>query len=188
MKLRSDSKRYGLIAMTLHWTIAALVLFMLGFGRYMTGLPKGSFVRLEAFQLHHSLGLTILLLALLRIAWRFYNRGPDPLPTMRGWELWLMKTVHYWFYILLILLPLAGWAAASASPLGVPIEFYRLFQWPAFPGIEPSEPLFELFGEVHEFLGKAILALIVLHVLGAAKHALATKDAVMKRMLPWGKV
>jgi len=184
MKALSDSSRYGLIAMTLHWTIAILVVFMLWFGRYMTDLPKGSFERLEAYQLHKSIGLTVLLLTLIRIGWRLVNRGPDPLPSLRGWELWLMKTVHYWFYILLVVIPLSGWIMTSASPLRVPIEFHGLFPWPFFPGVSQSEAAFELFKETHEFLGKGMIALIALHLLGVLKHTFITKDRVLKRMLP----
>lgn len=187
MKVKSDTRRYGVVAMALHWAIAFAVLFMLWFGRYMTGLPKGSFERLQAFQLHKSIGITILLLTLARIGWRLYNRGPNPVPALKGWELWLMKTVHYWFYILLLLIPLSGWISASSSPLGVPIEYFGWFRWPPFPGIAPNEAVNGMFEEIHEFLGQGMIALIALHLLGVVRHTFIWKDGLLKRMLPWGK-
>ena len=185
MKVLSDSRRYGLIAMTLHWAIGALAVFMLWFGRHMVDLPKGSFERLQAFQLHKSIGISILLLTLVRIGWRLYNRGPNPPASLKGWELWLMKTVHYWFYILLLLIPLSGWIMSSASPLRIPIEPYGLFRWPFFPGVPANEAVFNLFKEAHEFLGNGMIVLIGLHLLGVLKHTFITKDSVLKRMLPW---
>lgn len=184
MQLRSDSTRYGSVAMLLHWIIASLVLFMLWFGHYISDLPKNSAWRQEALHWHHSLGLTVLILTVIRIAWRLFNRGPDPMPTMRGWELWLMKTVHYWFYIILVLLPLAGWAAASTSPLDNSINFYNFFQWPSFLGMPRRADFNDVFFEMHEFLGHVMIALIVIHLLGVLKHTFVTKDKILKRILP----
>lgn len=95
-----------------------------------------------------------------------------------------MKTVHYWFYILLVLLPLAGWAAASASPFDGSISFYNFFQWPSFLGIPRRIDFYDIFSEIHEFLGHAMIVLIVMHFLGVVKHTFLSKDKILKRMLP----
>jgi cytochrome b561 len=188
MKLLSDSRRYGVVAAALHWVIAGAVIFMLWFGRYMTDLPKGSFERLQAIQLHRAIGITILLLTLVRIGWRLHNRGPNPMPSLKGWELWLMKTVHYWFYILLLAIPLTGWISTSTGELRVPISFFGWFHWPFFPGSASNHAANEVFTEGHEFLGNVMIGLIALHILGALRHTFVLRDRLLKRMLPWAKL
>ena len=79
--LRNDQARYGAAAQTLHWLIAALVVVMFGLGWYMADLPLG-LRKFELYQLHKSLGLTILVLAAVRLIWRLLNPAP-PLPALQ---------------------------------------------------------------------------------------------------------
>ncbi len=180
-------KRYNLTAIVLHWLIALGVIFMLFWGRYMTDLPKGSFERLEAFQFHYSIGLSILVLSALRLVWRFINPAPPLIETMKNYEKILAKTTHYLFYILLLALPLAGWASVSTSSLDAPIIFFDLFQWPWLPGvhgIENREIINKVFKEMHVALGWVMLGLVVLHFLAVIRHTLILKDGTLKRMWP----
>jgi cytochrome b561 len=160
---------------------------MLFWGRYMTDLPKGSFERLEAFQLHYSIGLSILLLSVLRLIWRVMNPAPKLIPTMKKYQKILAKGTHYLFYILLIALPLAGWATVSTSSLDVPIIFFDLFRWPWFPGvhdIESRKIIHEVFEEMHVTIGWLMLGLVVLHFLAALRHTFVLKDGALQRMWP----
>ena len=186
MPSKADLK-YSSIAITLHWLIALAVIFMLVWGRYMTDLPKGSFDRLEAFQLHQSIGLTILILTIIRIIWRLRNPVPPQPEGLKPWEETLRKTTHIGFYVLLIIIPLSGWSVASTSSLGVPIEYFGQFDWPFISfltNIENKQDVHEAFEKVHEYLGWGMIALLVLHLAGIFKHTFILKDALLKRMVP----
>ena len=187
MTREPEGKKYNSVAIAFHWVIAVLVIFMLFWGRYMTDLPKGSYERLEGFQLHFSIGITILVLSVLRLIWRLMNPAPKLISTMKKHEKILARGTHYLFYGLLIILPLAGWATVSTSSLDVPIIFFDLFQWPWFPGvhdIENRKIIYEVFKQMHVTIGWLVLGLVVLHVLAAIRHALILKDGALKRMWP----
>ena len=179
--------KYSIVAMILHWLIALAVIFMLFWGRYMTDLPKGSFERLEAFQLHQSIGLTILMLTLLRIVWRLRHPVPPKPEGLGAWEATLRKGTHIGFYSLLIIIPLSGWSVASTSSLEVPIEYFGQFDWPFISfltNIENKQDIHEAFEEVHKYLGWGMIALITLHLAGILKHTFILKDTLWRRMVP----
>lgn len=180
-------KKYHVVAMAFHWIIAIPVLFMLWFGHYVEDLPKGSFDRLEGFQMHYSIGLTILILTLGRIIWRMIHPAPPMVPTMKRIEVIFAKSIHHLFYILLLGLPLAGWATASTSRLNVPIRFFDLFQVPWFPfvrGGEGQQAVHEFFEFIHVNLGWVMLGLFILHFAAVMRHALILKDGTLRRMIP----
>src|SRR6185503_10525195 len=100
--------------------LAALILFMLGLGLFMTSLEETDPRTFPLFQLHKSIGLTILMLSFVRLGWRLANPTPA-LPTgMSTWEHFAARGVHVLFYVLMIAIPLMGWATVSSAPLAVP--------------------------------------------------------------------
>ena len=108
--------RYSTVAIVLHWAIAALMLFQLALGQFMgPGRTPLSFAR---FQLHKSVGITILLLTVLRLLWRLMKKPPAS--SVGGWEGALAKLVHVAFDGLLLALPITGWVIVSASPTQIP--------------------------------------------------------------------
>ncbi|MFU8878152.1 MAG: cytochrome b, partial [Wenzhouxiangellaceae bacterium] len=137
----------------------------------------------QQFQLvnqHKSIGMTVLLLVLLRIAWRLFNRPPPLPPWTPAWERRAAAATHWLLYGLILAMPLSGWAWTSSAGYGA--EFFGLLD---IPGIAPvDERLEEILGGVHEWLSRAILALVALHVLAALRHHFVLKDNVLKRMLP----
>lgn len=179
MRLRNTPERYGLVAMTLHWLIALLIFGMIGLGWYMTGLPVGV-RKIQLYQLHKSLGITVLALVVLRLGWRLANR-PPPLPdTIRGPERLLARVTHFGLYLLIVAMPLSGWIIASAATL--PTSLYGLVPLPRL--VAPDEATLHRAGAVHEVLAWAILVLAALHAAGAVKHHVIDKDNVLRRMLP----
>jgi cytochrome b561 len=176
--------------MTLHWLIAILLVSNIGLAWYFNtlhGLPK-----IPPVQLHKSFGITILLLSLIRLTWRFVS-PPPPFPaSLHRWERLAAGTVYILFYVVMIGMPLSGWALTSASPIirFEPIRLYWTIPWPAIgPLSDLPQPQMKqahaAFVAAHGLLAKLAYGLIVLHVAAALRHLLLLRDGVMSRMVPF---
>jgi cytochrome b561 len=186
----TSKDRYSAAAITLHWLIALLILSNIGLAWYfntLTGLD-----RVAPTQLHKSIGITVLLLTLLRVGLRLTMR-PPPLPSDTApWEAFVAKAVHLLFYVVLLGLPLTGWFMVSASPLihVFPIKLYGLVEWPAIgplttlPRAQMHET-HEAFETAHGLLAKLTYVLIVLHVGAALMHQFVRRDVIVSRMIPF---
>jgi cytochrome b561 len=172
-------ERYGPVAQALHWLIAALIFVMLGLGYYMEDLPEGT-GKLELYGLHKSIGITIALLAALRLVWRLLN-PPPPLPAgMRPWERRAAGIVHASLYLMLFMQPLVGFLQSNAA--GVPVVLWGFVLLPALIG--PDEALGETLIGVHAVGGNLLAILVIVHVAAALRHHFVLKDDVLRRMLP----
>lgn len=184
----AGSARYSTLAILLHWLIAgAIVLQIVLAGRMEGPRTPTSFA---VTQLHKSIGITILLLSLVRLGWRLAH-PPAPLPTtMARWEVILAKVVHVGFYVVMIAMPLTGWLMISASRIQLPTLLYGTIPWPDVPGIANLAPaskrIWHEIGETgHGLIAKLIYVLLALHVAGALKHQLFSRDEpVLARMAP----
>jgi cytochrome b561 len=179
--------------MTLHWLIAAAIIVNLCLGLYMANiLTDQDPSRFPIIQFHKSLGLTILTLSVLRLIWRIVNPVP-PLPdSMSSGLKTLARTTHYLLYFLIIAIPLTGWALVSASPLGLPTNYFGLFHWPGIPFLTDltraqKMPLRHEFFAMHFYLAISALVLVPLHIAGALYHQFRGED-VLRRMLPGTRV
>jgi cytochrome b561 len=173
----SSSDRYDRFAVFMHWLIAVLVVGQFVFGWWMQEIPKQPpGPRAEAFNLHKSVGLTILALMLVRVLWRASHR-PPPLPTLPAWQARLASLTHVGIYALLLLLPLAGYFGSVFS--GYPVKFFGV-TLPAWGS--RSTGLKDLFSALHLVGGTALAALVVLHVAAALKHAFIDRDGLLSRM------
>lgn len=179
--------RYTSVAITLHWLIAFALGAMIALGKNMhtsDGRP------IEwMFQLHKSIGITILVLMIARIIWRVINR-PPPLPEgMKPLEAKASHGVHLGLYAIVILLPLSGWIMVSVSPFSFSTVLFGLIGWPHLPvlpdlALETREAVYPIMEEVHELLAWALIVLFALHLAGAIKHELSDEEGVLKRMIP----
>ena len=172
--------RYSAVSLVLHWTIALLVigqvLLIMGADQY-----EGAAAR-PWIEAHKSGGLLILVLTLVRLGWRVANPAiPLPEATPR-WQKIAARATHVLFYVVLLAMPLAGWAASSAA--GREILWYGLFEWPLLP-MPQSRGLAGDIMDVHEMVAKLLYVLIFLHVAGALKHQFVDRDNVARRMLPF---
>lgn len=182
----TSSNSYTKTAIILHWIIALLIIGQLIGGRVMMAMDPAP-LKYEIFQLHKSFGLIILMLSLLRLAWRLTHR-PPPLPEgMKPVERLGAKLSHIGFYVLMIGIPLAGWILVSASTRQITTKIFKVITWPDFPGVTRSEGLETIMKDVHEYMAYAAIALILLHVGAALKHHFVNKDHVLIRMLPFVK-
>ena len=183
-------RRYGKIAMLLHWVIAGLILTQIGLGWYMNEvLPDHSKAQAAIETLHISLGLTTLLVIAARIALRITHPAPPMAAKLGLWERLLANLSHFTFYLLMLALPLTGWAMVSLKPAA--IQFWGL-DWPRMPYLSflmgpEQRPLRHTLQQIHTtILIYIILANLALHVLGALKHQF-DGNPVLWRMLPFGK-
>ncbi|HYD24743.1 MAG TPA: cytochrome b/b6 domain-containing protein [Croceibacterium sp.] len=169
--------RYSTVAIVLHWAIALSLAFQLALGFAMPDGPSG----FDEYQLHKSVGVTILLLTLVRLGWRLTHRPPPPAEAGLGG--WLAKAVHTGFYLFLIAMPLTGWAIVSTSRIEVPTVLWGVLPWPHLP---LSGGLHDAAEEAHELLAWLGVALFLLHVAGVIRHQLLLRDGLLKRMGPGG--
>ena len=190
----SRSPRYSAVAIALHWSIALAVLALLAAGLWMSDaikVPETRNFAFRVYQWHKSLGLTVLVLTLVRIGWRLTN-PPPPLPAeVTRFERLASGIAHAGLYGLMLAIPLAGWAMVSSSSLGFPTMVFGLFEWPHLPmlaGLEDKKPAEALFKATHKYLAFGSMALIALHVAGALKHHFVNRDGVLARMLPGVRV
>lgn len=162
------ARRYALGSIVLHWVMALLIIANVAIALLAEGMPRAEARGWMA--VHMANGIMVLLLALVRLGWRATHRWP-PLPeNVPAWQAALARFTHVAFYVLIVAVPLAGWAFVSAASEGKPIDMYGLFGFPAPP--LRGEDTAETLEEVHELLAFATIGLLVLHVAGALKHAL----------------
>jgi cytochrome b561 len=159
--------RYNNAAAAIHWITAALVLLQIYVGYTFHGMERGP-ARGEWFMWHKTIGATILILALVRLAWRLAHKPPPFPPELPRWERHTAVWNHRAFYFLLIALPLTGLAAVSGGADEATTRLAFGIPLPLIPGL--SEGIGDASGGVHEALVKITIALLVLHVLAALKH------------------
>lgn len=171
--------RYTSVAIALHWAMAALLIFMILLGWAMEDNEA-------RFQLHKSVGITILFLALARLGWRFANPPPSLPEGMAPLEKTASHAVHVAFYALMIGVPLVGWFMVSVSPFQVSTVLYGVLSWPHLPFTDGlrSEAVYGVAEFFHSKSAWLIFGLLALHVAGAVKHEIGAEDGVLKRMLP----
>jgi cytochrome b561 len=175
-----ELQRYSRTAIWLHWIIAALLIINLFLGFFHEDFEKP--VRSVMMSVHKATGLTVLWLTLVRIAWRLRHRPPALDSALKPWEAGLARAVHALFYLALLAIPLSGWLLTSSGNRWT--SYFGLFQVPPLP-IPRSKDARELFEEMHQLLGYAMLLLVVLHVGGALKHHLQGHRHLIGRMAPW---
>lgn len=191
------NSRYSAVAIVLHWLIAILVLSMIPMGWWMSDAiadPAQQATAYKAFQLHKSVGFTILGLTVIRLVWRISHR-PPAMPMTRAWERYLALGAHAVFYFLLLALPLTGWlyvstgwAVATDQPLEVATSWFGLFTVPHLPVAEAAASVrrslaFEAMG-AHSLMAWGVLVMAALHVGAALKHQFLDRDGIMEHMIP----
>lgn len=174
------AQRYSSTAKFLHWAIALALAFQLGLGWQLEHIPKGPLL-FAAYQMHKSVGISILLLTLVRIAIRIVHR-PPPLMADNPWALLAARIVHWALYAIMLIGPLTGWILVSTAKIKVPTLLFGVVPWPHLPvphgWHEPTE-------SVHGAVATLLLILFFLHFLGALRHQFLKDENILGRMLPF---
>jgi cytochrome b561 len=157
--------------------MAFLIIGMLGVGLYMVRLPA-SLDKLTFYGMHKEVGMLVLMLATLRLIWRFKNAVPS-LKGLPQWEAIGARLSHVALYFFMFAMPMTGWMLTSRA--GFPISFFGLFVIPTLAA--PDTHQRELFGEVHKYFAYTLIMLLALHIAAALKHHFFDKDTIFKRML-----
>ncbi len=180
--MTETAQRYSRTAMGLHWVIALLLVFNHALGGRTEDLKKG-FELFWVFQLHKSIGITILLLSLWRLWVRV--RNPRPAALGSGWTDKLASAVHWGFYVVMIGAPLSGWVIVSTAKIKIPTLLFGIIPWPHLP---VSAGLHGVAEDVHGILASVAFILLVLHIAGALRHQFLLKEALIERIVPAGRV
>ncbi|SEA31444.1 cytochrome b [Paraburkholderia sartisoli] len=170
--------RYAPSLIVLHWLIGLIIIAMLGIGLYMVGLPKGLPFKATLINFHKSLGMTVFLLVLIRIVVRMAV-GRPAMPPMQAWQRAAARITQVLLYVVMIVMPLAGYLGSSFNSYGTRFWGILLPKW----GWDDKELRSVFFG-VHTICAWIMIALIALHIAGALKHQLVDRDGLLARMLP----
>lgn len=170
--------RYTTTAIALHWLLALLIAAAVVLGATMTSLPLSP-TRLRLFNVHKWLGVTILALSALRLAWRL---GHAPPPTLPGpaWQQATARWTQRALYALFLAVPLAGWAYSSAA--GFPVVWLGVLPLPDLAPVDRG--LASVLKSAHGTLAWTLAALAALHVAAALKHRFVDGDGLLDRMRP----
>jgi cytochrome b561 len=170
---------WNAVAKFLHWLIALLIFTQFALGWLATGWHLSP-TKLELFVWHKSTGILILLLVLVRVAWRLSHPAPALPLDMPRWERAAAHVSHALLYAVMIAMPLVGWVISSAA--GVPFSVYWRIPLPAI--VAADKHIADLASVAHFSLGILLIALLVLHIGAALRHHFVKRDDVLARMLP----
>ncbi|MGE5115491.1 MAG: cytochrome b [Betaproteobacteria bacterium] len=178
--LANTPRRYGVVALALHWLMAALLVALVAFGVIMVGLPDAGFDTRKIMLIlwHKQLGVAAFALVSARWLWRLGN----PLPALAGglaaWQRFAARFVHLCLYGLMVGLPASGWVMSSAA--AIPVSFLGLFTLPDLVGRDDT--LFRALIAAHRWAAWALVALVVVHAGAALFHHVVRRDDTLRRM------
>ena len=182
MSLENTAQRWGSLSKSLHWLIAVLIL-ALG----IVGLVMGEFPKTPKYfwiyTMHKSIGITVLVLVVVRLVWRLYAGAPEPVPGTPSWQERIASATHWLLYVLMFAIPLSGWLYDSASGLR-PFKLFGLVEMPKL--VAPSELGSQFSHAIHEWGFWALILLVLAHAGAALYHHIHLRDATLARMLPQG--
>ena len=180
MSWKNTAQNWGGVAKSLHWIMAILIAAVMTLG-WIAEAWRLSPTKIDLFVWHKSLGLTVLMLALVRAVWRLANptpRLPESLPRS---ERRLARVGHVLLYSLMVAMPLSGWVINSASDF--PLKLYGWLPWPNL--VSPDKDLQRLAETVHVTLLWTLIGVLSLHIAAALRHHFFKRNDVLARMLPW---
>ncbi len=180
MALANTQTHYGSVSKLFHWLTALAVISLLIVGWWMGGLDKTLAYKWTVYNVHKLVGLTVLAVTLLRILWLLHCKHPALPHSIPAIERFAARAVHVALYTVLMLMPLSGWVMSTAGDHAPTLGKHAL----PMPTIALNKTVAHQWNTLHEVLAWVIVALVVLHILGALKHHFIDKNNVLRRMLP----
>jgi cytochrome b561 len=182
---RPEFHPYSATAKSLHWIIVALLIVQYTIGFLMPEIRRNTTPE-GLVGLHVSFGAIILALVLVRAGWRIVYGAPPAPPGLPVWQALASSTVHFLLYVLIIAIPILGWA--NASYRGWKISVFGVVPLPhlvpARNTLPPGAYSWGWTGDVHSLLAYVLLGAAALHILAALYHRFILRDRVLDRMLP----
>lgn len=169
--------RYNSTAIALHWLVALLIFAAFPLGLYMHDLPLSP-TKLQLYSYHKWLGISVLLLAVVRVLWRATHVAPALPQGMPRWQRIASHATHHLLYVLILLVPFSGWLMSSAK--GFKTVWFGVMPLPDLVG--KDKVLGDLLSAVHQSLNYLLLVLVLLHIAAALKHHFVDKDGLLLRM------
>lgn len=173
------TERYNRTAIFLHWLVGLGILGTLGLGLYMVDLPFSP-AKLQIYSWHKWAGMTLLFLAVVRLAWRLSHPAPALPDTMGPLTRLAAHAGHWVLYILMLAIPLSGWLMSSAQ--GFSVVWFGVLPLPDL--VAKNLELGEWLNSIHLILNYTLIATLIGHIGAALHHHFIKKDTVMSRMLP----
>ena len=177
--LRNTYDTYGLVAVSLHWLVALVVLGLFGLGLWMVELTYYDDWYRTAPAIHKGVGILLFITVTLRLGWRLVGPRPAPLATHSALERRIARITHGLLYVLLFAVMLSGYLISTAD--GRPVDVFGLFSVPALISGLPNQA--DVAGELHLILAISLISLAGVHALAALKHHLIDRDRTLLRML-----
>jgi cytochrome b561 len=170
-------------ARVLHWVTVALIAIQVPIGAVMTyrGNTLNVWDRLTGalYNSHKVIGVTILIIVLWRLAYRFTRGAPPDEPTLEPWQKLASHANHWGMYLLLVCVPVAGYVGISLFPA---LDIFGLFSLPGI--VAPNKEAASTAFAVHKVLAVLLVLMIAVHVAAALFHYFVRKDNVLGRMIP----
>lgn len=177
MNIRNSAQQYGLVAIIMHWLMALLMLAMFALGYWMVTLGYYDDWYHQAPELHKSVGMSLMLLLVLRLGWRWWSIRPALMG--KTWEKIVALTVHRLHYVIMLLLVVSGYLIPTATGQG--IDLFGWFTIPSLMMLEKSSV--DWLGQLHEYMAWFMLGLTAMHAAAALKHHFIDRDVTLLRML-----
>ncbi len=176
---RGSAPEYSAITRILHWIVALLIIGLIWLGWWMVDLSYYDRWYNRSLELHKSLGMLVLAIAMVKIAWVVYEGKPGFPDTIQPWERAAATAVHHLFFLLMLLIPITGYVISTSAGDGISV--FGMLEVPAV--LPVSETLREVAIELHFWLAYATGALVAVHALAALKHHFVDRDETLRRML-----
>lgn len=184
--------KYTHVAILIHWLTAIAIIGLLAAGKFMADLDETNPLRFSLTQSHKTFGILVLGLSVLRLVWRLTHKAPPHPVHAPEWEKLAASASHLFFYALIFIMPLSGWAMVSVSPLNIDTLLFNKINVPHLPLVEwlgladaAAQQIWEhRLHKVHESASTVLIVLLLVHMGAALKHHFIDKDDVLNRMTP----
>ncbi|MGQ0657606.1 MAG: cytochrome b [Chromatiales bacterium] len=174
-----ERQGYGVVAKLLHWSIALLIIALIGWGAWTVTLTYFDPWYNRSLEWHKALGMIVLGLAIFNLVWIIYSPLPALPASIRGWQRAAARATHGVLFVMTFLIPVTGYVISTSA--GQEVSVFGLIAIPAL--LPRGETVRDLATELHFWLAYLTAVLVAVHAAGALKHQFIEKDGLLRRML-----